>query len=71
MTFTIERVSRYIARSDQELQPYEATHLTRLGYRLHRGIWITPERFTLVQRFDKVMVVPEPGKEREGEAGTV
>ena len=33
MTFTIERVSRYTASFDHELQPFEARQLTLLGYR--------------------------------------
>lgn len=63
MTIHLERLARYTIRADHQLQQYEAMQLTRLGYRLHKGIWISAERFTLLQSFGSVMEIPVPGKE--------
>jgi hypothetical protein len=53
MPFTLKRVVRYTAEYDHALQPYEVTHLYRLGFRLHKGLRITPQRFTTLQSYDR------------------
>lgn len=63
MTIHLERLARYTIKADHQLQAYEAMQLTRLGYRLHKGLWVTAERFTLLQSFESVMQLPVPGKE--------
>ncbi len=58
MPYRLETAVREILRPTHQMQPFEATYLTRARFRLEKGVWVR-RVYLEIQTLEAVLDVPE------------